>query len=529
MSRASATQREGRAGRVRAGRCSRLFTKADFDTRNESDLPEIHRADLAETVLALAASGHEDLRFLDPPKEAAIVAARKLLGRLGALDSSGRATAIGKRMATFPLHPRLSRLCVAGEELGAVDDACGAAALLSERDIRENRGPFGSTQADEPTQGSDVGLLLDKLREAEGSHYAAHALRAIGLDARAVAAVRAARSDLVRRCRPRRDRSAAQTLGPAAADDALARALLLAFPDRFAKRQKKGSPRLAVAGGISATLSERSVVRDAPFMLAIDADQSRGVVVRLASAVSPAHVLDAFVDDVTEERELSWNAELARVEGTTRLLYDGVAFDETIETKPAGPDVAKRLARAALEAGLGRFGAEGELDAIFARARFAEARGLPVTVPDDAAIAAIVESVCEGKRSFRELEEAGLVAFLQASIDGLERLPTLCPPSLLLPSGRRVTVHYEPGKPPWIESFLQDFFGLKESPQVMGEPLVLHLLAPNKRSVQITRDLPSFFRTHYPPLRKELGRRYPKHAWPEDTSTPVPMRFARRS
>jgi ATP-dependent helicase HrpB len=101
------------------------------------------------------------------------------------------------------------------------------------------------------------------------------------------------------------------------------------------------------------------------------------------------------------------------------------------------------------------------------------------------------------------------------------------PDKIDLPSGRRVPVHYEEGKPPYVESYLQDFFGLAKTPRVAGEELVLHLLAPNKRAVQITRDLPGFWVRHYPALRKELGRRYPKHAWPEDTSTPVPMRVPR--
>lgn len=523
VSRASATQREGRAGRLRPGRCSRLYTRADFDARRESDLPEIQRTDLAETALAVAVAGLEDLRFLDAPKESSLDAAQKLLRRLGAIDATGRATATGRRMASFPLHPRLARLCVAGEELGAVEDACGTAALLSERDIRENRGPFGSQAADEPTQGSDIGLLLDKLREAEASGFSGHAMRAIGLDPRATSTVNAVRKNLMRSCRAKKE----PPRSPKAADEALARALLLSFPDRFAKRQKKGSPRLAIAGGISGTLSDRSVVRDAPFMLAVDADESRGVVVRLASAVEPSFVLDAFVSEIVEERELSWNAELSRVEAMTRLLYDGVAFDESVETKPSGPDVAKRLALAATTAGLGRFGPEGELEAVLARARYAESRGLPLKVPDANALAHIVESACEGKRSFKELEEVGLVSWIHAAIEGGEKLPSLCPATLALPSGRRVTVHYELGKPPWLESYLQDFFGLSESPKVLGEPVVLHLLAPNKRAVQITRDLPSFFKTHYPPLRKELGRRYPKHAWPEDTRIPVPMRASR--
>jgi ATP-dependent helicase HrpB len=523
ISRASATQREGRAGRLRPGRCLRLYTKADFDTRPEGDLPEIARADLSDTWLGLRAAGIEHLDWLDAPPEASRESAEKLLGRLGALDPRGRVTELGRRMARFPLHPRLARLVVAGEDLGIVEDACGAAALLSERDVRADRGPFGAKSNDEATQSSDLGLLLDKMHEAKGSGFSAHALRAAGLDPRAVSTVNAARRQLEKRAR---DKTAPPT-SPAEAEARLGRAVLLAFPDRFAKRQKKGSARVAIAGGSTGDLDPRSVVRDAPFLVAVDADESRGVLVRLASAVDPSWVLDAFLDSVDETRELSWNTELSRVEATTRLSYDGIVFDETVEKKPDGPAVAARLAEAAWEAGLDRFSPDGELSRFLARARYAAARGSTVKAPDEAWLRAFLVRACEGKRSFAELEEVNLAAWIASETEGAGRLPELVPDKIDLPSGRRVPVHYEEGKPPYVESYLQDFFGLAKTPRVAGEELVLHLLAPNKRAVQITRDLPGFWVRHYPALRKELGRRYPKHAWPEDTSTPVPMRVPR--
>lgn len=525
VSRASAKQREGRAGRVRAGRCFRLYSRADFDARNESDLPEIQRADMSDTLLSLAVAKLPPPRYLDPPKEAAVTAAEKLLVRLGALDGRLAATDLGRRMARFPLAPRLARLCVAGEDLGIVDDACGAAALLSERDIRQGRGPFGEVASDEPTCPSDVGLLLDKLREIEGSGQKSQAARAMRLDPRAVSVVETSRRELRRRCRQKGPAPAS----PAALEDALARALLLAFPDRFAKRQKAGAKRLAIGGGLVGTLSDESVVRDAPFIVALDADESRGILVRLAQAVDPSHVLDLFVDEVVEERELTWNEGMARVEARTRLVYDGVAFDESFDPKPSGADVTRRLVDEVLARGLDRLVPDGALDALFARARHAARKGFPVRVPDDTELRAIVESACDGKRSLRELADVAFVDWIHGAIEGAELLARVCPESLLLPSGRRAKVVYEDGKPPWVESYLQDFFGLAASPTIAGEPVVLHLLAPNKRAVQITSDLASFFKTHYPPLRKELGRRYPKHAWPEDTTTAIPMRFPRRS
>lgn len=526
ISRASAKQREGRAGRLREGLCLRLYTRADHAARPESDVPEIERADLADTVLALAAAGHRDLAWLDPPPAAATETATRLLTRLGALRE-GEITGLGRRMAAMPLHPRLARLVVAGEDLGLVDDACSAAALLSERDIRADRGGLGAgyRPPDEPTQASDVGLLLDKLHEVDDarSERGQRACRAAGLEPRAVATVLAAKRQLLRRARSRVPRERA----PASLDAreaALGQALLAAFPDRFAKRHGAGSRRLALAGGVNATLDERSVVRDAPFLLALDADETRGVVVRLASAVDPVWLLDASATEVTESRDLVFNAELERVEAQTRLAFDGVPFDETIDRRPSGDDVAACLARAAWAAGLDRFSKDGELDRFLARARYAHAHGRPVRALDDDALRELLTRACDGLRSFAELDALNLAAWITAETEGGQALDQHAPSQLNLPSGRRVPIHYEEGKPPWVESYLQDFFGLSRSPTACGEELVLHLLAPNRREVQITRDLQGFWTKHYPALRRELGRRYPKHAWPEDTSTPVPMR-----
>ena len=528
VSRASAKQREGRAGRLREGLCLRLYTRADHDARPASDAPEIERADLADTVLALAAAGHRELAWLDPPPAAAEESATRLLARLGALRE-GAITPLGRRMAAMPLHPRLARLVVAGEDLGIVDDACGAAALLAERDIRADRAGLGPGQrgADEPTQASDVGLLLDKLHEVDDarSERGQRACRAAGLDPRAVAAVLAARRQLTRRARARIAREAAPASSEAR-EAALGQALLAAFPDRFAKRHG-ATRRLALAGGVNATLDERSVVRDAPFLVALDADESRGVVVRLACAVDPLWLLDvadASGGEVTESRVVTFNAELERVEARSRLAFDGVPFDETLDRLPSGVDVSACLAEAAWSAGLGRFSRDGALERFLARARYAHAHGRPVRALDDAALRELLTRACDGLRSFAELDALNLTAWIMTETEGAQALESHAPSHLTLPSGRRVTVNYEEGKPPWIESYLQDFFGLARSPTACGEELVLHLLAPNRRAVQITRDLNGFWTKHYPNLRRELGRRYPKHAWPEDTSCPVPMR-----
>ena len=159
------------------------------------------------------------------------------------------------------------------------------------------------------------------------------------------------------------------------------------------------------------------------------------------------------------------------------------------------------LAQKALEAGVGRFADPHAIEQLRSRAAFA---GIQIDV--DGALA----SLCQGRISFSELESANLLAAIRPS-----HLHHAAPERLRLPGGREVQVHYDPGKPPWIESRLQDFFGMRETPRINGAPVVVHLLAPNRRPVQVTTDLAGFWERLYPQVRKELSRRYPKHKWPE--------------
>ncbi len=526
VSQASAAQREGRAGRTAPGRCLRLYTRADLEARPEHEVPEILRSDLADTILQLRGAGLRSVDWLDAPPAPAVAAAETLLSRLGAIDGAGAITALGRRRLAFPVHPRQARLIVAGEDLGVAEDACAVAALLGERDVRaRERARFGDATAggDEPTQGSDLIALLDRLREAEASSFAPHALRAIGLDPGATFALDQARRQLARRAKNR----VPSPTKIEATDEAIGRAVLLAFPDRVARRKKKGSRELAFAQGTIAELEEASVVRDAPFLVGAAADESRGVVVRLASAVDPGWLLDAFVERIEETRELRWNSSAERVEAVTRLLYDGLAVDETLQTSPRGPDVARRLAEAAIERGLREFAPEGALDRFLARARFVETRGGPVKVPDEGELRELALELAEGASSFAELRDAGLLHRVAARTSGAARLAELAPEKIVLASGFRAELHYEEGKPPWLESFIQDFFGMKLGPRLMGVDVVLHLCAPNRRAVQVTRDLPGFWERHYPALRRELARKYPRHAWPEDPSVAVPTRRQR--
>lgn len=537
VSRASATQRAGRAGRTRPGRVVRLYTKGDYEARPEHDVPEVRRADLTGTLLALAAANvgnPSELAWLAPPPPAAVAAARALLTNLGAIDDRGELTAIGRRCLALPLPPRLARLVIAGENLGIAADAALLAALLGERDIRaRERAHFDGSRVvhDIVAAPSDLLALADLFRETEALGFSASTLRAAGLDGRAVRAVDRARRQLERRARNR----AAPPRDFEEAESAACRAILTAFPDRVARR-RPGKPRqLVLQSGQTAMLSDRSAVQTAPFLVAVDADQrsGRAPVVRLASRIEPDWLLELFPDAVQTTETLTFNTETERVDRISRLTYGSVVLDE--ERGAADPsDEASSLLAQAVQRRL-----QLDRDARFARLKHRlalAARELPeLELPSigETELGDAVREACRGCTRLDEVDWSTVTRALLSRLSGEQRaaLERELPEQVPLPGRRRVQVHYEPDRAPWIASRLQDFFGMEEGPRICRGrvPLVMHLLAPNQRAVQVTHDLAGFWTRHYPSLRRELGRRYPRHAWPEDgrTATP-PARTSRR-
>ncbi len=530
VSRASAVQRMGRAGRTRAGHCLRLYTRHDFDGRPEHDAPEIRRLDLVEPALALHATGVTDVAsfpFFEAPPAPALEAAETLLHSLGAVDTGGRITEVGRRLLRFPLHPRQARMLVEAEARGVADDGAVVAALLGERDIRrearatlhrgEGRG-FGGARESGP---SDMLALLERYREAERADFQPGRLNALGVDPGAAQAVSRVQRQLRRTVRNRAPSPATHTLR----EQALMLCVLAGFPDRVARRRKPNAPEVLLMGGIPGVLAETSVVHAPELLVAVDADDrpgGRGVLVRLASQVEPEWLLELNPDALQETDTHEWNATAGRVERLQRMAYADLVLEEKRAPAPPSPATSRVLAEAALASGIERFVdpealAQWRTRVELLAGAFPEA-GFPRV--DEALFRSVLESLSEGARSFADLEGADVLEALKARLTAEQArlLATQVPDRLTLPGGRQVKVHYEPGKPPWAESRLQDFFGMAQGPSVGGGrvPVVLHLLAPNMRAVQVTTDLAGFWERHYPSLRKELSRRYPRHAWPED-------------
>jgi ATP-dependent helicase HrpB len=334
-------------------------------------------------------------------------------------------------------------------------------------------------------------------------------------------------------------RAARRTPDPpsSSAQEALGMAVLAGYPDRVAKRVRAGARGVALAGGGMAELAESSVVREAEWLVALDAEEragaasgagrpSRGgVIVRLASAIEPEWLMDVYPGDIVERSEVAWNAQLERAEARETMLWDGLVLHASERADAAPEETARVLAQAALAAGARAFAPEGALDRWLARVRFAASIEPTIAAPDDAAVGATLARLCEGRRSFAELREAGLLDALRATLGRrAAEVERLAPERISLRSGRSLAVVYETTKAPHVSSRLQDFFGMTDGPRVGGgrTPLVLELLAPNGRSVQVTTDLAGFWSRHYGAIRAELMRRYPRHSWPDDPTQPAP-------
>ncbi len=536
ISRAAADQRAGRAGRTRPGRALRLYTQHDFEQRPAYDPPEIARVDLTDLAMTLGALGVADadaLDWLEPPPAASWGAARELLQRLGAISAPGALTDVGRRMLRFPIHPRLARLVVEGEARGAGDAAALAAALIGERDIRASaRASFGGNAGARPDRGADVVDLVDLYREAEAGRLRPDLLRRLELDARAVEEAGRVRRQLASALDGRRAR-----IDTAAEAQALRLAILTAFPDRVARRREAGGKTALLAAGGSAELG---LEQTGDWLVAVDVVEDRksgrsglsgrAPVVRLSSRIEPEWVLDLFPERVVEIDRRAFDARTERVERTTGLAFGALALDARTEPAPPDEETARLLAAAALGRGIDKLPGGEAIPALLQRITFAReaAPEAPLPTLGADAVSELVRLACVGRNSFAELATPGadLGAAVLAALphEARRALDTLAPVQITLSGGRTVPVHYDPTSPPWIESRLQDFFGTRAAPAIGGGrvPLTVHLLAPNGRAVQVTRDLAGFWTQHYPALRRELGRRYPRHAWPEDGATARP-------
>jgi ATP-dependent helicase HrpB len=521
VSRASAAQRCGRAGRTAPGICYRLWGPSEDQHLEPRSTPEILESDLAPLALELAAMGVADaneLAWLDPPPAAALAEGRALLRQLDAVDAQGRLTPHGRRMADLGTHPRLAHLLVRAQAAGAGAAAARLTALLEDRDpLRPEQG-----QGD-----ADLQLRLDLLAARETPPLY-HGMR---VDQGAVQ-------------RMRQDaRAWQQQLGKAHGTTATwstGALVALAYPDRVGQRRPDQAGRFLLRNGQGAMTTSPSLLL-ADWIVAADLDGDRRESrIWLAAAIDEREVLELFADQVQRADMVEWTGN--GIKAVRREVLGAIVLRESVVPDPdpalIGAAVLAMLRREGLGALRWSASATHLRERLAFLHRVAATGALPGAWPDvsdDAMLATLPEwlgTAANGIRRRSDLERLDLHDLLLAGLPWELRrsLDRLAPTHLDVPSGSRIAVDYRNPAGPVLPVRLQEVFGWQDTPRVADGkvPVTLHLLSPARRPVQVTQDLAGFWRTSYFDVRKEMKGRYPKHNWPENPLVEPPSSRTRK-
>ncbi|GGG11584.1 ATP-dependent helicase HrpB [Paenibacillus abyssi] len=509
VSRASADQRRGRAGRLGPGVCYRLWTEEEDRMLEESGVPEIREADLAPFVLELASWGvtePDELLWLDPPPEAAYQQAVQLLQQLGAIDQTGKPTEHGRRLASAGGHPRLSHMIVRAAKLGLGPEACMLAALLGERDLLRMSG--GRAEV-------DMRLRMEALAGVELPGYTVdHALRRRIL---AEAQQWQQSFDIPRSGERIRHFDKCGLL------------LAFAYPDRIAKGRSGG--RFLLRNGRGAVITDLQVLSNSPYLAAAELDDigadSR---IQLAAPIELPDMEFYFKEELITESSVAWDRELRTVKAKEQVRLGALVIKERQQSAPDAEAVAAALTDAVRQEGLDLLPWTKQARQYQQRNRFMQEIDPAWPSMDEENL---LETLDEwllphlvGMRSGNDLQRLQVKAVLELMLSWQQQriLEDAAPTYITVPSGSRIPVDYTDSSAPAIAVRLQEVFGLLRTPSIGNGkiPVILHLLSPAQRPVQVTRDLESFWSTTYFEVKKDLKGRYPKHYWPEDPLVAMP-------
>jgi ATP-dependent helicase HrpB len=529
VSQAAADQRRGRAGRTSSGICYRLWSEGTQSSLAPQTEPEIMHVDLAPLALELACWGAADagsLCWLDPPPAAPLAQARDLLRRLDALDAAGRITAHGRSLVRAGAHPRLAHMLVKARALAAPRLASDIAAILSERDIL--RAAVGSRDADLRLR---VGVLRGDVRSLPAG---------IEVDSRALTAARRNSAAWQREFAPRIAGGTAhggeETADPHHFTGSL---LALAYPDRIGRARGEGG-RYVLANGRGARFAEPQALSKAEFIVAAALDGAdREARIFLAAPLERTDIERLFAPHIVEREEIVWDEREEVIRARRQRRFDSLVL-ESAEIRNPDPGALQAAALSGLRhLGIAALPWTPDLRQWQARVALMRDHEVPASEPwpdlADETLAATLEEWAPpwiagfARREHLLRMDLGNALRTRLTYAQTATLDREAPTHIVVPSGSRIHVDYQDGDVPTLSVRLQELFGLRATPRIAGGrlPLVLKLLSPAGRPVQITRDLESFWERGYHDVKKDLKGRYPKHYWPEDPHTASPTRRAR--
>jgi ATP-dependent helicase HrpB len=527
ISRASADQRAGRAGRTAPGICLRLWTAHEHGGRAPQEIPEVRRLDLAEVVLTLKASGVDDVknfRWLEAPDARALERSELLLSDLGAIrGESGAITALGRRMLAFPAHPRYARMLLAAADYGCVKTVALIAALTQGRDLLLRRQGDGSGEEQDGDGESDFFRLMRLWREAERSRFDIERCRRLGVHAQAARQVAPLFEQFLRIAAE----EGLDTSDKPFEKSAVQRCLLVAFPDHLAKRLDGASLRCELVHGRRGTLARESSVK-APLFVAAEIrevesgggrERNLNVILNLATAVKEEWLRELFREGFTESRNVFYDSALRRVVARVEQRFRDLLLEESDSDKPPAEEAAVLLAREICAGRLALENWEESVEQWILRVNrlrdWMPELELPTIGEADKTV--MIEHLCHGAFSYGEIKNRRVLPVVKSWLSRQQQgwVDEYAPERIQLPKGRVVKINYSADGAPAIAARIQDLYGIADALWIASRRVALRIqiLAPSNRPVQVTENLAAFWRETYPQLKTQLQRRYPKHEW----------------
>ena len=534
ISQSSADQRAGRAGRTAPGTCMRLWSREEHGHRAPRELPEVKRLDLSEVILNLKDSGVEDLRkfrWLDAPDAAALEHAEELLLDLGALQklisnatpTPTGITPIGRKMLAFPLHPRYARMMLAAQEYGCVHQAALVAALTQGRDLLIRNVDRDTQSLREDFLGekatSDFWILMRAWTYAAQKQFQLDACRKLGIHAVTARQV----GPLFEQFLGIAKREGLDITPREVKDEALQKCILIGFSDRVARRLDQGTLRCELVHNRKGNLARESVVQKSPLLVVSEVREIEGreinTILSLATAIESDWLAELFPEDMQSDLHVQFDATTKRVQAAELLRFRGLALAARRVEPPPADQAARILADEVIAGRLPLPGWDHHVEQWLLRLRLlcqhCPDLELPAITEDDRRH--IIEQLCLGAVSYKDIKDREVKPVVMSWLSHTQRelMDKHAPERLTLANGRTPKVTYETGNSPHIALRIQELYDVNQTPKIgLGRiPVLVHILTPGMKPIQITQDLAGFWREHYPRIKSELQRKYPKHLW----------------